>query len=92
MWRVAGCHVFEGFGLCAPGNCAGDSTTLLVLARRGDGDLKSLLASTMGPSPGGGRVDAADLKSADRKVIPVQIRARAPKTTEPFAKRMLRGH
>src|SRR5204863_6048192 len=28
--------------------------------------------------PGGGRVDAADLKSAGRKAVPVQIRAWAP--------------
>src|SRR6185503_3030270 len=31
--------------------------------------------------PGGGRVDAADLKSAGRKAVPVQIRPRAPLTT-----------
>src|SRR4029079_3455415 len=36
--------------------------------------------------PGGGRVDAADLKSADCKVVPVQIRARAPKTKKCGAK------
>src|SRR6185503_20974718 len=31
--------------------------------------------------PGGGRVDAADLKSAGRKAVPVQIRPRAPPKT-----------
>jgi hypothetical protein len=32
--------------------------------------------------PGGGRVDAADLKSAGRKAVPVQIRPWAPTPTE----------
>jgi hypothetical protein len=36
------------------------------------------LAAVERSCPGGGRVDAADLKSADCKVIPVQIWARAP--------------
>ena len=38
----------------------------------------SLQCDTSAVRPGGGRVDAADLKSAGRKAIPVQIRARAP--------------